>query len=153
MENLELFYISGSRSVGPGPEASAFPENLLKMKILALHPRPAVSGTLGEGPSNLYFHKLPRWFQCTFRYEKHRSRPSRIMTNGSLWWYTFSKVWALEPKLMTHKLDFLSLPSREVMTIEQCGAMKRFWILKCEDLVSICNFIYASHLCTLSHGF
>lgn len=56
---------------------------------------------------------------------------------------------------MSQKLNnlFPSQPSREVMIITSGGVVKIIWILSCEDLVSVCPFVYASHLNTLSQGF
>lgn len=55
--NLELFSVNGSQSVASVPATSALLENLLKMKILVLHPRPIVSETLVERSSRF---NLPR---------------------------------------------------------------------------------------------
>ena len=56
---------------------------------------------------------------------------------------------------MTHKFDnlFLSLPSKIVITIGQLWSKKKNSNFKYEGLVLSDNFLYASHLNTLSHCF
>lgn len=59
--NIDLSTCSGSQSEVPGPSASAPPENLLEMRILRSHPRPAESGSLRVGPSSPC-HQHPQVF-------------------------------------------------------------------------------------------
>lgn len=40
---------------------------------------------------------------------KYFTEKKKRVSDGSLRWYTFGKVQELEPKLMTHQLDNLSL--------------------------------------------
>ena len=63
---------------------------------------------------------------------KYFTEKKKRVSDGSLIWYTFGKVQELEPKLMTHQLDnlFLSLPSRNVITMGQCVLRKLIWILR-----------------------